>query len=271
VSQDVDLHVVASNVAAMNAGSSHRLAVGEGPALIKEEPGVLIWTAQTAAGAPMVVKLYRNSRAREVRRTAFGGKRRVEREYEALAMLDRIAVPCTRPLFWGHGESVELGRLEVLATETVPNAVSGRVAIKQKERRAHLEWSRLFADIAKMHRQGLFHGRLGIKNILVDQAGSFTLLDFPQAMRFPFDLRFTRMGDFDVARVCKDLLGREDRARVVEFLVDHYGPRDWAERAVEYASKLEVRNGVRHKLRRLEFMVRRGIATRRSKLGPITA
>jgi hypothetical protein len=78
-------------------------------ALLKREPGTLVWRETRADGVRMVAKLYRRRGLFTfLRSRAF--RFRAEREFRRLRHLQRAGIPCTEPLGWTAGRSEEHGR-----------------------------------------------------------------------------------------------------------------------------------------------------------------
>lgn len=181
------------------------LARGE---LIKDEPVTLIWRDVPADGRQTVVKMYR--RGLLVRLHGQATYFRVQREFDGLSQLEALGIPCSIPVFWGHGHFGPYGWGEVLVTELVAQSQPLRDLLATRaEVGRSLDLSSLFADLAKMHAAGVHHGVLGTKNVLVKnypEGPGFVFIDLPRFHRFPRDIRGKRMARYDLMSLCEGLL-----------------------------------------------------------------
>ena len=192
----------ASRIASGNFHIETAFAVPEEKVLIKHERRTLIWRQELGVGEATVVKMYRPhgfadwQRERLVR---FG----VQREYEALRVLESAGVPCSVPLLWGFGSEVERGRFEILVTREIPDAVSLRQAFAPGAASLAVDdLLPLFDAVRQMHRCGMYHGALYPKNTLVTRAPqrgyAYHLIDMARAIRFPTDVQGTAMARYDL-------------------------------------------------------------------------
>jgi len=179
-----------------------------GGELIKDEPGTLIWRELLADGRQAVVKLYRRGLAVWCRSLTTGF--RVQHEFNGLSQLEKLGIPCSVPLFWGHGHFGWYGWGEVLVTEWVANSQPLRdLLATRSEVSRFLDLSPLFTDMARMHRVGLHHGMLRARNILVKnypEKPVFVFIDMPRSHHFLRDIRGTRMARYDLLSLCQGLL-----------------------------------------------------------------
>jgi tRNA A-37 threonylcarbamoyl transferase component Bud32 len=176
--------------------------------LIKHEPTTLIWRELLADGRQAVVKLYRRGLAVWCRSLTTGF--RVQHEFDGLRQLEKLGVPCSVPLFWGHGRFGGYGWGEILVTEWIGNSQSLRdLLATRSEVNRFLDVSPLFADMARMHRVGLHHGMLRTRNILVKnypERPVFVFIDMPRSHHFRRDIRGMRMAHYDLMSLCQGLL-----------------------------------------------------------------
>lgn len=176
--------------------------------LIKDEPTTLIWRERLADGRQVVVKLYRRGLAVWCRSLTTGF--RVQHEFDGLGQLEKLGVPCSVPLFWGHGRFGGYGWGEVLVTEWVAHSQSLRDLLATRSGVSRfLDLSPLFADLARMHRVGLHHGMLRTRNILVKtypERPVFVFIDMPRSHHFLRDIRGMRMAHYDLMSLCQGLL-----------------------------------------------------------------
>jgi hypothetical protein len=188
--------------------------------LIKHEPTTLIWRERLADGGQAVVKLYRRGLAVWCRSLTTGF--RAQHEFDGLSQLEKLGIPCSVPLFWGQGHFGWYGWGEILVTEWVGQSQSLRdLLVTRSEVSGSLDLSPLFADMARMHRVGLHHGMLRIRNILVKnypERPVFVFIDMPRFHRFPWDIRGTRMARFDLMSLCQGLLPHFSEDQVLSWL-----------------------------------------------------
>ena len=175
---------------------------------IKHESITLIWREVLADGRQVVVKLYKRGLPVWCRSLATGF--RVQREFKGLSQLETLGIACSVPLFWCHGHFGPYGWGEILATERVVRSQALRdLLVTRPEVRRFLDLSPFFADVARMHAAGLYHGTLKPRNILVKnypERPAFVLIDMPRFHRFPWDIRGTRMARYDLMSLCDGLL-----------------------------------------------------------------
>ena len=227
-------------------------------ALIKAEPGTLIWSAQLPDRKRAVVKMYRlrtRLQAWHVRASVF----RARREYEALLRLTEQRVPCTEPLFWAHGQTEVHGLFELLATREIEGAVPLRAWIEgaSESARSAVLLS-VFRHVRAMHAHGVRHGGLSFKNVLVAPAGAGSaifLIDFSRSVLFPFDLAGTRMAWFDLADLSVKVIQRLGRAACAPLLASYGLPKEEAQRMTRFAERHKSTRELRRRLR-LEFRIR---------------
>jgi hypothetical protein len=188
--------------------------------LIKREPTTLIWRERLADGRQVVVKLYRRGLAVWCRSLATGF--RVQHEFDGLGQLEKLGVPCSVPVFWGHGHWGGYGWGEILVTEWVANSQSLRdLLATRSEVSRFLNLSPLFADMARMHRVGLHHGMLRTRNILVKnypERPVFVFIDMPRSHHFLRDIRGMRMAHYDLMSLCQGLLPHFPEDQVLVWL-----------------------------------------------------
>ena len=176
--------------------------------LIRDEPITLIWREVIADGKHVAVKLYRRGLAAWCRSLISGF--RVKQEFNGLSLLEKLGIPCSVPLFWGHGQFGMYGWGEILVTEWVAQSQPLRsLLVTQSDAGRFLDVSPLFEDRAWMHSIGLNHGMLKTRNILVKnypEKPVFVFIDMPRSHHFQRDIRGTRMARFDLMSLCQGLL-----------------------------------------------------------------
>ena len=176
--------------------------------LIKHEPVTLIWRNVLVEGRQAVVKMYR--RGMFVRLRSLTTYFRVQREFDGLSHLERLELPCSLPIFWCHGYFGPYGWGEILVTELVAQSQPLRNLLGTRpEANRHLDLSPLFVDMAVMHANGMHHGILRTKNILVKnypERPVFVFIDLPRFHCFPRDIRGKRMARHDLMSLCEGLL-----------------------------------------------------------------
>jgi serine/threonine-protein kinase RIO1 len=227
-------------------------------ALLKVEPGTLIWSAKLPDETHAVLKMYRR-RTRLQARPARAGSFRARREYEALLRLSQRRVPCTQPLFWAHGETEVHGRFELLATHAIEGAVplttwlgdatgSGRVPVLDAA----------YRSVRAMHASGVRHGGLSFKNLLVAPAKDETaifLIDFSRSVLFPYDIAGTRMAWFDLADLTTKVVRRFGTDACAPLLASYGLSEPEAQRVTRFAEGHKSTRNLRRRLR-LEFRIR---------------
>jgi hypothetical protein len=194
--------------------------------LICADKDALVWFQRLEDDVRAVVKMYRHrgpiSWWRE-KQFLF----RVQREFEALAHLERSGIPCSRPLFWCYGHSADHGRYEVLATREIVNAVQLDKFIRSQDDRAGDAALRsVFEAVHRMHGSGLHHGALYPRNILLTENATekpdVYIIDLPKAISFPYALPGTRMAEIDLLQLSLGVAG-ELGLDICAPLLKHYG------------------------------------------------
>lgn len=194
--------VGASRIASGSLDAGGAFAVPEEQALIKNEERTLVWRQEPGLGEATVVKMYRRRGCVD-----WQGERlfkfRVQREYQALLVLESAGVPCSAPLLWGFGTATEHGRFEILVTREIPGAISLKQAFTPGAASLTAEdLLPLFHLVRQLHRCGMYHGALYPKNILVtrppDRGLAFRLIDLARSQRFPKSIQGTAMARYDL-------------------------------------------------------------------------
>ena len=216
--------------------------------LINAERKGLIWSQLLDTGEMAVLKMYRHRGAVDWwREKQF--RFRVQREFDSLTRLDRAGIPCSAPLFWTHDVSDSYGRYEILATREIPDATPLPDYLRSLG--SNLSDATLlpvFSMIAEMHEEGLHHGALYPRNILVTDVDKveFHIIDVPKAIVFPRSITGTRMADIDLLNLCHELAAVCNLPVSVALLL-HYGmdeqpARRFAERVKTYRPTKHTRN-----------------------------
>jgi hypothetical protein len=187
-------------------------------AVLKEEPGTIIWRERLADGTEAVIKLYRRGLPEWWR--GHLSSFRVANEFEALQKLESLGERCTRPLFWGYGNFGSHGRGELLATEWQGDCRPlDELLAADAEARRTIDVAPLWATAGRLHDAGIYHGTFLARNILVRgavDAPQFILLDMPRCHVFPHSIRGTRMARYDLlfmANTLRRYLPAEDVPR----------------------------------------------------------
>jgi hypothetical protein len=240
-----------------------------GGAILKQEPGTLIWRERLSDGTEAVLKLYRRGFLAwcRCRLSAF----RTWNEFRALRQLESLGERCTPPLFWGHGRFGSHGWGELLATRWLPDSRPLEdVLVADPEAGRKLDLAPLWSTVGRLHDAGLRHGTLLARNVLIrgePDALEFFLLDLPRFHRFPYGIRGTRMARYDLMFLAHTLLRALPPNDLPRWLAA-YGMND-DEQAEFRANLRRFRNSSR--LRRavgVEFNVRALLASARHALRP---
>lgn len=178
----------------------------------KVERKTLVWSAPAPTSDQQAVyKMYRQRGLISWQREKVF-RFRVQREYDACSYLAEKNLRTTRPLGWFFGEHPDHGRYEVFVTEEISGAQNLLEVVKAKQA-DDLDFERLFILFREMHRQGFFHGRLDLRNVLgVPGDSDYILMDAPQAMMFKRDLFGSAMAYYDLQQISyytHDYLGGE--------------------------------------------------------------
>ena len=162
----------------------------------------LIWSMVLESGEHAVVKMYRWRGPISWWREKIS-RFRVKREFDSLTHLEQQGIPCSRPIFWSYGTSPAYGRFEILATSMIDNSLQMDDFLNQANdplRDAAL--AAAYATIAQMHRSGLHHGALYLRNVMVspteDNDVQVHILDTPKAICYPRSIIDTRMAEIDL-------------------------------------------------------------------------
>ena len=173
--------------------------------IIKAEARCLIWTEQLANETSVVMKMYyRRGLANFIRGKILNF--RVKREFRILEHLAGCGVACTLPLDWTFGYCKAYGFYEILHTRQIPNTISLKTLLSSEAvTDKNIDLGPLFQLVFSMHRCGVYHGALSIKNILVDPTGNpqlkFYSLDFARGWLFPGSIIGRQMAWFDLLKL----------------------------------------------------------------------
>lgn len=176
-------------------------------AILKEEPGTLIWRDALADGTNVAVKLYRRGFPVWLRSrlTRF----RANHEFACLGHLVALGIPCSQPLFWSQGRFGAHGWGDLLVTKWVDDSRPlADILASGAPGAAALDLTPIFACVARLHAAGIRHGTLLARNILVQSAAwrpAFVFIDMPRFHRFPHSIRSTRMALYDLLYLCDSL------------------------------------------------------------------
>ena len=217
----------------------------------------MIWR-ETIHGKRTVVKVYRN-RGFFASLRAPGSPYRAQREYETLKRMQDAGIDCTPPLLWSHGSGQGMGRYEVLVTEELEGVEPVReLSVRHPDETRHLNFGRLYEQVRVLHRVGIRHGALSIKNVLVRGRGDdarFYFVDLSRAILFPGDLFGSRMAWFDLLDLSVKLAALY-RSDFCAPLLSRYGLSDReVERMLGSLRHYKATRHTRNRLR-LEFSLR---------------
>lgn len=203
------LSIGASRFAPDSFRTEELFIVPDAKSLIKNEKKTLVWRKKIEDIETTVIKMYRH-------RGFMGWHRercfnfRVQREYEALRVLESAGVPCSVPLLWGYGSAAEYGRFEILVTREIPGVINLKEALRAGTAPVvpdHLPT--LFNAIRQMHQCGIYHGALLPKNILVtldpQRKPTFYLIDLIKAIHFAHDIQQTAMAHYDLLSLVHEI------------------------------------------------------------------
>ncbi|HEV7734139.1 MAG TPA: lipopolysaccharide kinase InaA family protein [Candidatus Binatia bacterium] len=175
---------------------------------IKVDRGTVVFPWQPPGEGRQILKVYGSMGVLNWMRKQVVGYR-ARREFRTLALLRAASVDCCEPTFWGTGRAGEYGLFEMLATREVPGTttVADRAKGLEPSDRADLV-GRVFEQIARMHRAGVYHGAPYLTNVLMGDVASspITMLDLEKSVRFPRDIRGSRMASFDLLNLVNSTL-----------------------------------------------------------------
>ncbi|MDQ1274029.1 MAG: hypothetical protein QG591_2659 [Planctomycetota bacterium] len=196
------LSVGASRFASGSFHTEELFIVPDAKALIKSEKRTLVWRKAIGDIEATVIKMYRHRGIVNWHRERLFNFR-VQREYEALRVLESAGVPCSVPLLWGCGSAAEHGCFEILVTREIPGVTNLKEALRAGTAPAVPDdLLMLFDAVRQMHQCGIYHGALLPKNILVtlgpQRRPTFYLIDLIKAIHFPNNVQRTVMAHYDL-------------------------------------------------------------------------
>lgn len=232
--------------------------------LIKEEPDTLIYAWPLEGEARLILKVYRRVGILHWMRKRLVGFR-ARREFHALGALQAASVDCCEPLFWGIGRCPEHGRFEFLGTREIPGAVTLQETMPRlapRERAEVLE--QLYEKVARMHHRGVYWGAPFLGNVLVSPrdgwSGRVMIVDLEKSVRFPGDIRGSRMALFDLINLVTTTRRYAGQVKVRQALVRYGLAVDEIRRVLAAADAFRSTKFQRYR-RRAEFLAR-GVLTR---------
>jgi len=182
--------------------------------IIKAEAKCLIWSGQLEDATPAIVKMYyRRGIANYIRGKIITF--RAQREFRVLKHLDRMGIPCSKPLFWTCGYCKAYGFYEILCTRQIQNTISlkalpASTSMLMKE----VDLEPLFQTVCNMHRCGVYHGALSTKNILIDATGNaqtkFYIIDLARAWLFPGSIFGEKIAWHDLLKLVRSIESHSD-------------------------------------------------------------
>jgi 3-deoxy-D-manno-octulosonic acid kinase len=109
------------------------------------------------------------------------GERRVRAfaEFELLARLHAEGLPVPRPLAARYERSGLIYRCDLLM-ERITGAVPLSVSLSERPLSERL-WRRIGAAVARLHAAGVDHADLNAHNLLIDAAGTVSVIDFDRS------------------------------------------------------------------------------------------
>jgi hypothetical protein len=169
---------------------------------IKADRGTVVFAWPPDGTRRMIVKVYGQMGVLNWMRKQVVGYR-ARREFRTLALLRAAGVDCCEPLFWGAGRSRDQGLFEVLATREIPGAVTLQQHCASLAPRERVEvFDRVFEQLARMHRAGVYHGAPFPSNVLLGaertSASGIVMVDLEKSVRYGRDIRGSRMASFDL-------------------------------------------------------------------------
>jgi len=187
------------------------------------------------------------------------------REFHTLCALRGASIDCCEPVFWGIGRCAEHGRFEVLATREIPGAVTlEEIARSLAPRERAGLVARLFEQLARMHRHGIYHGAPYLANVLVTNAAGpsrhLFILDLEKSICFARDIRGSRMALFDLLNIVNSTRRYVDKIGVRAALAQ-YGLESAEIRRVLAAVTAYRSSKFQRYRRRAEFLAR-GVVSR---------
>jgi hypothetical protein len=211
-----------------DAGRPGRLVVEVPREPLKADRGTVIFPWLVGTADPLIVKLYgRMGVFNWLRKQVVGY--RAHREFHTLERLRNAGIACCEPMFWGTGRAPAHGLFEVIATREIPGAatLADRMPDLVPETRAET-LGKVFAALAAMHREGVFHGVPYLTNVLVGSDPTTPwLADLEKSVCFAADIRGSRMADYDllcaVSSVFIVLGGGYARAALERYGLDEAG------------------------------------------------
>ena len=177
--------------------------------IIKAESKCLIWSGQLEDATPAIVKMYyRRGLANYLRRKTMTF--RAQREFRVLRHLDRMGIPCSKPLFWTCGYCKAYGFFEILCTRRIPNTISLKALAASKSiSMQDIDLEPLFETVCNMHRCGVYHGALSTKNILIDATGNaqrkFYIIDLARAWLFSGSIFGKKLAWHDLLKLVRSI------------------------------------------------------------------
>jgi len=177
--------------------------------IVKAEAKCLIWSGQLEDATPVIVKMYyRRGLANFIR-----GKTitfRAQREFRALRHLDRMGIPCSKPLFWTCGYCKAYGFYEILCTRLIPNTISLKAfPVSTSLLMKDVDLEPLFQTVCNMHRCGVYHGALSTKNILIDATDGaqpkFYIIDLARAWLFSGSIFGKKLAWHDLLKLVRSI------------------------------------------------------------------
>jgi len=231
---------------------------------IKDDRGTVVFPWPPQGERRLILKVYgRMGMLNWLRKQVVGY--RACREFRTLAMLRAASVECCEPLLWGTGRSRERGLFEVLATREIRGTVTlaERAPSLAPSERTELV-GQVFEQLARMHRAGVYHGAPYLTNVLVSSGREtprgIALLDLEKSVRFPRDIRGSRMASFDLVNLVNSTLTRMSRGNARAALA-RYGLDDAAVERVFAAVRAYRSSKFQRYRRRAEFLAR-GVVSR---------
>jgi len=192
-------------LSSLPGGSPGWLVVEVPPDPLKDEYDTLIFPWPPEGESRLILKIYRRIGILHWMRKHIVGFR-ARREFRTLGVLRAASIDCCEAMFWGIGHSPEHGRFEVLATREIPGAVTLEEIARSLAPRERAELvARLFEQLARMHRRGVYHGAPYLANVLVTlgegSSRRFFILDLEKSICFSRDIRGSRMASFDLLNI----------------------------------------------------------------------
>jgi hypothetical protein len=151
---------------------------------------------------------------------------RAQREYRINRRLDRMGIPCSKPLFWAYGYCKTYGFYEIICTRQIASTKSLRDFLASKQIDIQkIDLAPLFQIVYNMHKCGVYHGALSTKNILIDNCADaqarYYIIDLACGWLFPGSILGNKMAWYDIFKLVRDIEKDLGRGYCESYLVQY--------------------------------------------------